>query len=365
MDILFTVIVFVISLSFLVFIHELGHFSVARLFKTKIDAFAIGFGKEIFGRTDKHGVRWKFCMIPMGGYVKFSGDAGAASNPDQELLANVSEHDKRGYFHFKPLWQKALVVAAGPLVNLILPIFIFAAFFLADGLVIRPAVIANVAEQSAAFEAGLVTGDKILTIDGVSIGRFDDIRSVVVLRPGKTVDVELERNNQPMTLPVTLGTRQFEDRFGNPHPYGYLGIGSGAGERVEVGLFGAIAEGARQTLDVARGILTTLKQLLLGIRPVTDLAGPVQLADMTAQVAKQGMLELIQFLALISINLGIINLLPIPGLDGGHLMLYAVEALKGSAIPERALEMGYRAGMSILMLFMIFVLLNDLQKVAL
>jgi len=362
--ILFTIAVFLGGFSVLVFIHEWGHYIVARLFNVRIETFSIGMGKEIYGRTDKNGTRWRISAIPLGGYVKFFGDASAASNPG-EIVEGLSAKDQAECLHFKPLWQRALIVFAGPAVNLIAAALVFAGFYLTYGVRVSEPVIETLVVESPAEGAGLLVGDRILAVNGDDIDRFSDIGGVVRLYPGADVEVELDRAGEVMTLPVTLGTRYFEDRFENRYPYGYLGIGAPNPIRLDLGLFGAIGEGTRQTVQMADTMFTTLGQMILGVRSVKELGGPVRIANMVGEAADISFQNFIWILALLSLNLGIVNLLPIPVLDGGHLVFYGLEAIKGSPLSRKAQEAGFIAGAALMLIFMVLVTLNDLQSMAL
>ncbi|MFC3051096.1 RIP metalloprotease RseP [Kordiimonas pumila] len=361
---LFTLAAFIGGFSILVFIHELGHYSVARFFKIRVDTFSIGMGKEIFGWTAKSGTRWRVSAIPLGGYVKFFGDASAASNPG-EIPEGLSEQEKAECFHFKPLWQRSLVVFAGPAVNLIAASLVFAGFYFSYGLSVSEPIVESISEQSAADMAGLNIGDRIISVNGTSIDRFTDIGAVVRLYPGKEVDVELVRAGEALMIPVRLGTKYMEDRFGNQYPYGFLGIGSPPTKKESLGVFGALSEGTRQTVQMGKTMFTTLGQMILGIRSVKELGGPVRIANMVGEAAHVSFQSFLWMLALLSLNLGIVNLLPIPVLDGGHLVFYALEGIKGSPLSVKAKEAGFVAGAALMIIFMVFVTLNDLQSMAL
>jgi regulator of sigma E protease len=362
--IILTILSFIGGFSILVFIHEWGHYSVARLFGVRIDSFAIGFGKELVGWTDKRGVRWKLCALPLGGYVKFFGDASGASNADSSVN-ELSDEEKSECFHFKPVWQRALVVFAGPGINLLAAIIVFAGFYFVYGTSYSEPVINSVAEESAAHRAGLLQNDRILEVNGTQIERFTDISPIIRLYPDQPISIKVERNGEVFDQEVTLGTAYLEDRFDNRYPYGVLGVTSGPSKRLELGPVSALFEGARQTGSLISTIFTTTGQIIVGLRSVKELGGPVRIATMTGEAASQGFQNFIIFLALISINLGIVNLLPIPVLDGGHLMFYLVEAIKGSPLQKRAQEVGYIAGMALMLIFMVFVTLNDLQSIVL
>jgi len=361
---LFTIAAFIGGFSILVFIHEWGHFAMARLFGIKVDTFSIGMGREIFGRTAKSGTRWKISILPIGGYVKCFGDASAASNPG-ELPEGLTEEEKKVCFHFKPLWQRALVVFAGPAVNLIAAVLVFATFYFAYGVGIAEPVVHGISAGTAAEKAGLQVGDRIISVDDESVSRFTDIGAIVRLHPGARVTLSLVRDGQPLTKHVVLGTKYMEDRFGNRYPYGFLGVESPAPHKVNLGPIGALREGARQTVEMTDTIFTTIGQMILGVRSVKEMGGPVRIASMVGEAASHGIQSFAWMLALLSLNLGIVNLLPIPVLDGGHLLFYALEGIKGSPLSRKAQEASFVAGMALMLIFMLFVTLNDLQSMAL
>lgn len=360
----FTIIAFLGGFSVLVFIHEWGHYSVARLFGIRVDVFSIGMGKEIWGWTAKSGTRWRFSAIPLGGYVKFFGDASAASNPG-DIPEGLTEAEKAECFHYKPVWQRALVVFAGPAVNLIAAVLVYAAFSYGYGIRIAEPVINEVQAESAADKAGLLPGDRILDINGSSVERFSDIRGEVRLNPGRTVDVVVDRAGQQLQLPVTLGITYMEDRFGNQYSLGQLGVSSNQIKVLDLGPIDAIGEGVRQTVSTANMMLTSMGQMILGVRSVKEMGGPARIANMVGEAAAISFERFVLILALLSLNLGIVNLLPIPVLDGGHLVFYGVEAIKGSPLSKKAQEAIFIAGMALMLIFMVFVTLNDLQSMAL
>ena len=362
--ILFTIAAFIGGFSILVFIHEWGHFIVARIFGVKVDTFSIGMGREIFGRTDKNGTRWKVSVLPIGGYVKFFGDASAASNPG-DIPEDLSPEERDVCFHYKPLWQRALIVFAGPAINLLAAVIVFAGFVFNNGIAISEPIIAEVVEGSAADEAGIVANDRIISVNGEPISRFNDIGNIVRLHPAATLPIVIERDGVTQTLMPTLDVGYMEDRFGNRYPLGRLGVRSVPPTVQQLGLFGSLGEGMRQTVSMADMMFTTLGQIVLGIRSVKELGGPVRIANMVGEAANISLASFIFFLAILSLNLGIVNLLPIPVLDGGHLMFYGLEALKGSPLSKKAQEASFIAGMALMLIFMVLVTLNDLQSMAL
>lgn len=362
--ILFTIVAFLGGFSLLVFIHEWGHFIVARMFGVKVDTFSIGMGKEVFGRTDKNGMRWKLGAFPIGGYVKFYGDATAASNPG-DIPEGLGPEERAVCFHFKPLWQKSLIVFAGPAINLLAAAVVFAGFMYTYGIQVSEPVIAGFSETSAARSAGMKIGDKIISINGESVERFNDIGPIVRLRPSYEVPVQIERAGRVMNFQATLGVAYFEDRFDNKYPYGVLGVTSPPGTRLDLGPLDSFGEGVRQTASMTKTMFTTLGQIVIGLRSVTELGGPPRIANMVGEAANRSFQDFIWILAILSLNLGIVNLLPIPVLDGGHLLFFGLEAVKGSPLSKKAQEASFVAGMAFLLIFMVFVTLNDLHSMAL
>jgi len=362
---LFTLVAFLGGFSLLVFIHEWGHFAVARFFKVRVETFSIGMGKEIWGRTDKQGTRWRISAFPIGGYVKFFGDASIASNPGK-LPEGYSEADRDACLHFKPVWQRALVSFAGPAVNLVAAVLILAGFAYIYGVSITPPVISTVAENSAAERAGFLPGDRIVSVNDKAVERFSDIGEIVRLYPAGRVTIEFERDGAVQTLPVVLGVNEQVDRFGNHYSMGQLGVSADQGSIVhhELGLGGALAEGTRRSVRMTKTMFTTLGEMIMGLRSVKELGGPPKIAKVLGEAASMGVPNFIFLLALLSLNLGIINLFPIPVLDGGHLMFYAIEAIKGSPLSLKAQEAGFVAGAALMLIFMVLVTLNDLQSLA-
>ncbi len=356
---------FALVLGPLVTLHELGHYLVGRIFGIKADAFSIGFGKEIAGWTDKRGTRWKLSMLPLGGYVQFKGDMNPSSMPDGEALEDVSAQDREGVFHFKPVWQRALVVLAGPMMNLLIALAIFAAFFMLFGkpVTIDPTetnVVGKFAEQSAARDGGLEIGDRIISIDGEPVAEFKDIIDRVIIYPGRTVGVGVERDGQKLVVPVTLSDSVEKDQFGNESRVGRLGVFSQSQEYVSVGPVEAMYLSVDHSVGLVRMMVTGLGQIFTGDRSVRELGGPIKIAKFSGEQLSLGALPFANFVALISINLAFINLLPIPALDGGHLVFYAAEAVRRKPIGPRGQEMAFRAGMALVLMLMLFVTANDI-----
>ncbi len=358
---LMTVFSFLLVIGPLIFVHEYGHYIVGRWCGVKADVFSIGFGREIFGWTDKRGTRWKIAWMPLGGYVKFAGDMNPASQPTAEWMALAPE-ERAQTFQAKAVWQRFLIVLAGPLTNFLVAIAIFAAFFSFYGEPRTPAQIASVMPQSAAARAGLKPGDTIVSINGQAISRFEDIAPIVSINPGETVDIVLNRGGEQRNVPVTLQSLQERDRFGNEFRKGQLGVL--ATGRVIVPLAPTEVAGAaiRHTRDIVSMMVETIGQVFTGRRSVQELGGPLKIAQFSGQQATLGAAAFVEFMAMISINLGFINLLPIPLLDGGHLFFYAVEAVRRRPLNPVVQEWAFRSGLALLLGLMLFVTLNDLTS---
>ena len=358
---LLTLAAFAFVVGFLVFIHELGHYLVGRFFGVKADAFSIGFGRELFGWTDGQGTRWKISALPLGGYVKFSGDMNPASQPSDDWLALPPEERART-FQAKPLWQRACIVAAGPVTNFLFAILVFAAFFATYGVPRTPAVVSQVLPQSAAATAGIQPGDRITGMLGRSVDKFEDVVRIAQIHPGERVKMVVEREGRTLDLDVLLGVDEQVDRFGNRYRVGRLGVAGG--ERViEKMPAGAVLFAAAEfTWDMTRSMVSTLEQIITGRRSVTELGGPIKIAQFAGQMASLGLIDLVSFMAFISINLGFINLLPIPMLDGGHLLFYAVEGVRRRPVAAKTQEYAFMSGLALLATFMLFVTFNDLAS---
>ncbi len=349
------VVAFVCMIGPLVFFHELGHYLVGRLFGVGAETFSIGFGREVAGWTDRSGTRWKIGWLPLGGYVRFVGDENVASTPSREIPPEL----KARSFHHKPVWQRFLIVLAGPMANFLLAIVIFSAFFLAFGAP-RTNVIGEIQPNSAASAAGLQPGDTIVAIGGRSTNSFMDIRNYVVLRPGQKVAVRFERSGTVREVPVTLQSDVTTDEFGQKFERGLLGIYPASSALQRVSIPGAVGLGAENTFQLTRLMVEGVGQILTGRRSVKEIGGPLKIAQVAGQRAKLGALEFITLAALISINLGFINLLPVPMLDGGHLFFYAVEAIRRRPVSVQAQEWAFRGGLALLFALLLFTTVNDL-----
>lgn len=362
-----TMLAFLFVLAIVVFFHELGHFQVARWFRTKVDSFSIGFGPEIFGWLDRQGTRWKVCWIPLGGYVKFAGDDNPASVPDREHLERLRAEgvDSASLFHFKPVGQRAAIVAAGPFANFILAIVIFAFLAMLVGERILMPRVDVVTPDSPAAEAGFEPGDVVTVINGRSIDSFAELQQRVALSPSTPLDITVLRDgDRTVDLKVTPEAVEITDRFGNTQTIGRLGIQrDSSGEEVRVvhhGPLSAVGYGVERTWDIITATMGYIGGIFAGTQSADQLGGPVRIAQMSGQVASFGIAPLFTFIAIISVSIGLLNLFPVPLLDGGHLVFYAYEAVVGRPLPERVQEVGFQIGLALLIALMIFATWNDL-----
>lgn len=441
---------FLIMLTVLVFVHEMGHYLVARRNGVRVEVFSIGFGPELFGWTDKVGTRWKFSAVPLGGYVKMFGDQGAASTPSGELREMTPE-ERKVSFHFKRVGQRAAIVFAGPAVNYVFAVLILAVLFGTVGQTYTPPIVGNLEEGGAAASAGIRSGDRIVSVDGSDVDRFEDIQERMLLHPGAQMPVTVERNGERLTVTVTVGRDEIEDERGNiqvigsfgatqmippyvgrvladsaaeeaglqagdrfvsingnpivsfedvrqqvaPNPgerlevvierdgrrmtyeitprlheqemadgevrrVGLLGVGAQPSPRRTYGAFGSVWEATVQTVELTKMIGVSVGQIIGGDRSVRELGGPLRIAEISGQSAERGVGNFLWVMALLSLNLCLINLLPIPMLDGGHLLFYGIEAVRGRPLSAKAQEIGFRIGLALVLTLMFLVLWNDL-----
>ncbi|NVD44302.1 RIP metalloprotease RseP [Altererythrobacter sp. HHU K3-1] len=350
---------FLAVLGPLVTLHELGHYLVGRMFGVKAEAFSIGFGKELTGWTDSRGTRWKISALPLGGYVQFKGDMDPASIPDRKALDAMPEEERDGSFHHAKLWQRALIVFAGPATNILIAVAIFAAFFALLGKPMAEPVVTGFSENSVAEAAGVEVGDRIVAVDGNPVDDFMQVRDAVALYPGKAMDVVVERDGARQTVPLVTEDYLFTDRYGNEGRIGLLGV---MGDQVgyeKVGAVAAVGLAAEANVRLVGSMIEGLRQIIFGERSVQELGGPLKIAKFSGERLSEGWLSFIEFSALISINLAFINLLPIPALDGGHLAFYAAEAVRRKPVGPRGTEIAYRTGIALVVALMVFVTIND------
>jgi regulator of sigma E protease len=359
---------FLFVLTIVVFFHELGHFLVARWCGIRVLVFSLGFGPEIAGFNDRHGTRWKISAVPLGGYVKFFGDENAASAPDHAAVAQMSETEKKDSFIGQPVRSRAAVVAAGPLANFVLAVVIFASIFAIVGKQTATARVDAVQPDSAAAAAGFKPGDLVLSIDGTKIDSFSDMQRIVSVSSGEKLKIVVERGGREVTLSATPQLKEIKDNFGNEHRIGVLGITrsmtAGDIKTQKVGPLTAVVMGAQETWFVVDRTLTYIGGVFAGREAADQLGGPIRIAQVSGEVATAGFTALMRLTAVLSVSIGLLNLFPIPLLDGGHLLFYGIEAARGRPLSERAQEVGFRIGLAIVVMLMIFATFNDILHLA-
>jgi len=358
----FTILAFLLVIGPLIFIHELGHYYAGRLFGVKADTFSIGFGHEIFGWTDRRGTRWKVGWLPLGGYVKFAGDMNPASTPSDEWLSLPAD-ERAKTFQSKSLWQRFIIVAAGPITNFLFAIVAFMIIFATMGYPTAPASIGAVKGGSAAAAAGFAPGDTIIAIDGRAIDTFTDLSTYVALRPEQAMHFTVRRGQSELQLAATPRVHIQEDQFGNRARIGQLGVTPSGALRLEpVPWYQLPGTAIDTTVGTVETMVTALGQVLTGRRSLKELGGPLKIAEVSGQQASLGWLSFFWLMTVISINLGFINLLPIPLLDGGHLLFYVIEGVRRKPLKPEAQEWAFRTGLAVLLALMIFVTFNDLAS---
>jgi regulator of sigma E protease len=354
------IIPFLIILTVLVFVHEFGHFLIARWNGVRVEVFSIGFGPEVFGWWDRTGTRWKFSTIPLGGYVKMFGDSDASSGLPVPGLARLAPAEREVSFHYKRLGQRAAIVAAGPAANFLFAVAVLAILFTTYGQPFTPAEVGQVQPGSAAEQGGIQPGDVIRSLDGSTVHRFEDVQQIVRLNPGVPMSIVVSRDGQEQTLRVTPSQTELTDRFGNHYQIGLLGIARSGMEYVKRDPATAIIQAGAETWNLSVSTLKAIWQIIIGTRATDELGGPLRIAQMSGEVAQGGVVAVLWFMAVLSINLGLINLFPVPVLDGGHLLFYAAEALRGKPLDQRAQEYGFRIGLALVLTLMVFATWNDL-----
>ncbi len=357
---------FLAIIMLVVFFHELGHFWVARKCGVRVETFSIGFGRALTNWTDKRGTVWKIGWLPLGGYVKFYGDQSAASNPDRNKLSAISEEGKKDIFHFKPLWQRAAVVAAGPFANFLLAIIIFAGMYSILGERIVTPVIGTIVSESAADRAGFHSGDVILAIDGKEIFSFNDVRRIVSVNPETNLAFTINRDGVVKDLRARPDLVEEKDRFGNVYRIGQLGITNindpSRVTHIRYNPLVAIGKGVEETAFIIEQTFVSLGRIISGRESADSLGGPIRIAQISGQMASLGLIYLLNLAAVLSVSIGLINLFPIPMLDGGHLLFYGFEAILGRPLPVYIQEMGMRIGLAFVLMLFVFVTWNDLTQ---
>jgi regulator of sigma E protease len=362
------IIPFLFVLTIVVFFHELGHFLVARWAGVRVLTFSLGFGPELAGFNDRHGTRWKISAIPLGGYVKFFGDDSEASTPSTEALASMSPEEQAGSFHHKKVGPRAAIVAAGPIANFILAIVIFTCLFTFFGKPSTTARVDKIEANSAAAAAGFQVGDIVTAIDGKTIGSFSDMQRVVGIHAGDQLAFTIKRGDSTVQLRGTPELREVKDPFGNAHRLGVMGItratapGDVVTERVNPAT--AFWLGIKETWFVVDRTFAYIGGVFTGREAADQVGGPLRIAQISGQVATIGLAALVHLAAVLSISIGLLNLFPVPLLDGGHLLFYAVEAVRGRPLSLRAQEMGFRIGLALVLMLMVFATYNDILHLA-
>ena len=354
---------FLFVLTVVVFVHELGHFLVARWCGVAVKAFSIGFGREVWGFYDSHGTRWRLGWIPLGGYVKFMDDENAASVPSRDAIGRMTAAERAGSFHAKPVWQRAAVVAAGPIANFLLAVAIFACMFMLIGVRTTAAKIDEVVADMPAATAGFKPGDVILKIDGHEVEGFNDVLRIVGTSPDRQLVFGVDRDGRYIEIPVTPALKEQKDSFGSVHRRGMIGIKPVlTPETLEVkpvGPIEALRLGVKETRFIITSTLSYIGDVLIGRQMADQLGGPIRIAQVSGQMAQLGPEFVAQLIAIISVSVGLINLFPIPLLDGGHLLFYALEAVRRRPLSERTQEIGFRIGFAVVLMLMVFAFYND------
>jgi regulator of sigma E protease len=354
LDWLRTPLSFLVVLGVLVFVHEMGHYLAARWRGVHVEAFSIGFGKVLHRWTDRQGTEWRLSLLPLGGYVKLHGQEGPEdATPEQRAAWRPGQT-----FHEKPVGDRAIVIAAGPVFNFVLAILLFAALYMTAGQPQPTAAIGTVTESSAAARAGLQPGDRVLSLDGQRVERFEQLQRYIQPRPGQPVEMRIQRNDSEQSVTVTPDARE-----SNGATVGVLGVTAGAVEFRRLNPFSATVAGVEQTWDVSRQTLVSLWEMLTGRRGTEELGGVLRIAQISGQVTEMGLASTIMLIAVLSVNLGLINLFPVPVLDGGHLVFQAAEAIRGRPVSPRVMEYSFRAGLVLILALFVFSTFNDVQHI--
>lgn len=354
------IIPFLVVLSILVFVHELGHYLIARYNGVGVDVFSIGFGPEVFGWNDKAGTRWKVSWFPLGGYVKMVGDADAASTPDKAALKKMNEEARSRSLYYKTVWQRIAVSAAGPIANYLFAIFIFSILFATVGQRYTVPIIQGIQPGSAAETAGFQAGDYVKAVDGNEVSRFEDLQMIVQAHPGDTLQILIDRGGQIITLAVVPTLSEIKDHFGNSHKVGLLGIKGNEAGYIHRPWWTSWYYATEEVISLSYQTLKALGNIIIGAKSAEGLGGPLRIAQMSGEIAQSGIVALVWFMALLSVNLGLINLFPVPMLDGGHLLFYIIEVVRGKPLSEKAQEWGFRLGFGLIIGLMLLATWNDI-----
>lgn len=356
---------FVVILTIIVFIHEFGHYYIARLCGVKVEEFSIGFGKELFGFNDKSGTRWKFCLLPFGGYVKMFGDKNPASVADNEKIKNFTAEEKKVSFYFQNVYKRMAVVIAGPVTNFILTILIFTTIFKIQGFTTVLPVVDRVIENGAAYMAGIEAGDIIAKINDKEITDFDQVRLIVSKSKEQLLHFEILRDDKNIEVNITPKISITKDLFGNEIKVAMIGISATASEYHKLNLGSAFLKATTETYNISIEIFKAIGELITGQRSVKELGGPVKIAEYSGKSMDMGIMVVLWLIAMISVNLGVVNLLPLPMLDGGHLFFYIIEAIRRKPLPEKIQQYGFNFGLVVILSLMIFTTCNDISQILL
>lgn len=356
---------FLLIFSIIVFIHEFGHYYIAKLCGVKVEIFSIGFGKEIFGWTDKSGTRWKFSVFPLGGYVKMFGDCDPASQPNQAKLKTFTEDEKKVSFYFQNVYKRIAIVVAGPVANFILAILLFIFIFMFEGKSKILPIIGDVMDDMPAKAVGLKKNDEILAVNDNKVRSFSDVQNQIFLSTSDLVIIDIKREDRLLNIKVKPKIVESKDIFGDKVEKRFIGIIASDQYFTtnKLGFFDATKEALVKTYDTSGQILRFLGQLLVGQRDVKDLGGVIKIAQYSGKSVSVGFIFTLFFMAAISINLGVLNLLPIPALDGGHIFFYGIEAIRKKPISPKHQEFFFKIGFAILISLMLITTFNDLHSI--
>lgn len=363
---LFVFAVFIVVLSVIVFVHEFGHFIVGRWCGVGAEEFSIGFGREIFGWTDKYGTRWKVCWLPLGGYVRFVGDENAASMPDSDALKEMPPEQRAVSLSAQPIWKRALVIAAGPAANFLFAIVIFASFLSMNGKTILEPRIDGITQGSRAEAAGLKVGDLIISVDGISVSDFSDVSQRIVISAEESMHFKVQRDGEVIDIVAVPELMKIKSAIGYVDG-GQLGFQveprqPGRLQTVKLGIAGSVVEGGRMTWSIIDQSLSAIGKLVTGKISFNQLSGPIGIAQMTGKVAERGLIDLMTFAAFLSVSIGMVNLLPVPVLDGGHLLFCLIEAITRRPLNERVQEFAFKVGLAFILAVMVLASWSDIAR---
>lgn len=360
MGIIFSFLAFIFVLTILVFVHELGHYSIARWRGVRVEIFSVGFGPEIVGWNDRYGTRWKISWVPFGGYVKFFGDTGVTSVSSE--INQLTDDQRSVSFYHKPVMSRIAIVAAGPLANFLFAIILLTSLYSSFGQPFSSPVIEGVEPGSVADNAGFVSKDRFLQINGFKTDRFEDLMQIVMTNPGRNLTFIVLRENEEIVINATPGIRTYLDRSGAEREVGYLGVRGGGYEIVQHDPLDSLWYATKQTAFITQQTLIAVSRMITGSGTTDDLRGPIGIAQLSGEVAQIGFSAIIEFMALLSISLGLINLFPVPMLDGGHLLYYFIEILRGKPLGKKSQEIGFRIGLAMVLSLMFIATWNDVTQ---